>query len=334
MTIDSPLLRRAALEATGHQRHAPATLYVVATPIGNLADLSLRAIHVLGLVQAVACEDTRVAAQLLRHLGLQPPLLALHAHNEHEASTAVLERLAGGESVAYVSDAGTPAVSDPGAALVARAAAAGFTVVPVPGASSALAALSVAGDVAGSGGGGKRGGGGFQFIGFLPAKGADRQTALAALLASPTTQLLFEAPHRIQTLVAELAAAAPTRVVTLCRELTKQFETVVTQPAAWLPAWLAADDNRRRGEFVLVLHAQPLAQDLGLPAAGLHTLRVLLRELPLKQAVALAAEISGAPRNALYQHALLHRAASATGEADAELPSRPDEPEGDADAQT
>ncbi len=299
------MLRRAALEATGHQRHAPATLYVVATPIGNLADLSLRAIHVLGLVQAVACEDTRVAATLLRHLGLQPPLLALHAHNEHEASTAVLARLAGGESVAYVSDAGTPAVSDPGAALVARAAAAGYTVVPVPGASSALAALSVAGDVGGHGSG--QGGGGFHFIGFLPAKGGERHTALAVVLSSPATQVLFEAPHRIQALAAELAAAAPTRVVTLCRELTKQFETVVTQQAASLPAWLAADDNRLRGEFVLVLHAQPVAVEPGLPAAALRTLQLLLRELPLKQAVALAAEITGAPRNALYQQALAER---------------------------
>jgi 16S rRNA (cytidine1402-2'-O)-methyltransferase len=305
VTTDPSLLRRAALEATGHQRHAPGTLYVVATPIGNLADLSLRAIHVLGLVQAVACEDTRVAATLLRHLGLQPPLLALHAHNEHAAAALVLARLAGGESVAYVSDAGTPAVSDPGAALVALAAAAGHTVVPVPGASSALAALSVAGDALGNGNGK---GGGFHFIGFLPAKGGERAAALSSVLAAAATQLLFEAPHRIQSLVAELAAAAPLRTVTLCRELTKQFETVVTQTAATLPAWLAADDNRLRGEFVLVLHAQVVAEEPGLPAATLRTLTVLLRELPLKQAVALAAEITGAPRNALYQQALAQRA--------------------------
>ena len=295
------MLRRAAQEATGHQRHAPGTLYVVATPIGNLADISLRAVHVLGLVQAVACEDTRVAATLLRHLGLQPPLLALHAHNEHEAATRVLARLAGGESVAYISDAGTPAVSDPGAALVAQATAAGHTVVPVPGASSALAALSVAGDT---------GGGGFHFVGFLPAKGGERHAALAAALSSPTTQVLFEAPHRVASLAADLAAAAPTRRVTLCRELTKQFETVVTQAAATLPAWLAADDNRLRGEFVLVLHAQAATQEAGLPAATLRTLDVLLRDLPLKQAVALAAEITGAPRNALYERALAARRAA------------------------
>lgn len=305
MTNDPSLIRRAALEATGHQRHAPGTLYVVATPIGNLADISLRAVHVLGLVQAVACEDTRVAATLLRHLGLQPPLLALHAHNEHEAATKVLARLAGGESVAYISDAGTPAVSDPGAALVAQAAAAGHTVVPVPGASSALAALSVAGDV-----GGKASGSGFHFVGFLPAKGGERQTALAAALASSATQVLFEAPHRIAALAAELAGATPLRRVTLCRELTKQFETVVTRPAAELPGWLAEDDNRLRGEFVLVLHAQVAVEEAGLPAATLRTLNVLLRDLPLKQAVGLAAEITGAPRNALYERALAERGAT------------------------
>ena len=295
------MLHRAAASAAGHQHHSPGTLYVLATPIGNLADLTLRAIHVLGRVDAVACEDTRVAAQLLRHLGLQRPLLALHAHNEHEATQAVLARLARGESVAYVSDAGTPAVSDPGAVLVAAAAAAGHPVVPLPGPSSALAALSAAGDTHSTG---------FCFTGFLPAKGGERRELLASVLADRRTQVLFEAPHRITELVAALAEAAPGRRVTLCRELTKQFETIVTQPAAALPAWLAADDNRARGEFVLVLHAQPAPEidHAALPPAALNMLRVLLREVPLKQAVALAAELSGAPRNALYQQALAERA--------------------------
>ena len=295
------MLQRAALAATGHQQHAPGTLYVVATPIGNLADLSLRAIHIFSLVAAVACEDTRVAAQLLRHLGLQRPLLALHAHNEHEAAAQVLLRLAAGESVAYVSDAGTPAVSDPGAVLVNAAAAAGHPIVPIPGPSSALAALSVAGDTLGRG---------FAFVGFLPAKGNERGQALAAVLACATTQVLFEAPHRIESLLTALAQAAPLRRTTLCRELSKQFETVVTRAAAELPAWLAEDANRLRGEFVLVLHATPAApaNDHALPAQALHTLQVLLRELPLKQAVSLTAELSGAPRNALYQQALLLRA--------------------------
>lgn len=280
---------------------------MVATPVGNLADLTLRAMHVLARAHAVACEDKRVAAQLLHHLGLQKPLLALHGHNEHEAAAAVLARLAAGESVAYVSDAGTPAVSDPGAVLVAAAASAGHRCVPVPGPSSALAALCVAGDTLGAA---------FRFVGFLPAKGGERRAALAATLADVATQVLFEAPHRINTLAAELAAGAPGRRVTLARELTKQFETVVTAPAAELPAWLAADGNRQRGEFVLVLHALPAApvHAEAPSAAALHTLGVLLRELPLKQAVALAAEISGAPRKLLYRQALSLRGDAASGQ--------------------
>ena len=273
---------------------------MVATPIGNLADVTLRAVHVLGRVDAVACEDTRVGAQLLRHLGLKKPLLALHAHNEREATAAVLQRLAAGESVACISDAGTPAISDPGAVLVALAAAAGHTVVPLPGPSSAVAALSAAGDAQGAG---------FCFIGFLPAKGAERQAALNGAVHEVRTQILFEAPHRINALLTALAAAAPQRRVTLCRELTKQFETIVTRPACELPAWQAEDPNRERGEFVLVLHALPAppADDDALPAATLHLLRVLLRELPLKQAVSLAAEVSGAARNLLYARALAER---------------------------
>ncbi|MBL8308651.1 MAG: 16S rRNA (cytidine(1402)-2'-O)-methyltransferase [Rubrivivax sp.] len=297
MTIDPTSLQRAAALAAGHQQHPAGTLYVVATPIGNLADITLRAVHVLGLVDAVAAEDTRVAGQLLGHLGLKKPLLALHAHNEHQASRAVLERLARGERVAVVSDAGTPAVSDPGAVLVAAAQAAGHRVMPLPGPSSALAALSAAGDVQP---------GGFLFVGFLPAKGGERRDALAAVLAEPRAQVLFEAPHRIGELLAALAEAAAARTITLCRELTKQFETIVTRPAGELPAWLAADANRLRGEFVVVLHALPPRAALAgeLPPEALRTLRTLLRELPLKQAVALAAELSGQARNALYQRAL------------------------------
>ena len=280
----------------------PSTLYVVATPIGNLADVTLRAVHVLGRVDAVACEDTRVGAQLLRHLGLHKPLLALHAHNEHEAAQLVLARLAAGESVACISDAGTPAISDPGAVLVALVAQAGYRVVPLPGPSSALAALSAAGDTTGRG---------FSFVGFLPAKGGERQAALTALLAQATTQVLFEAPHRISALLAELAAAAPQRRVTLCRELTKQFETIVTLTASELQRWQAADANGERGEFVLVLHAPPSAapSDDAVPPEALRTLRVLMRDLPLKQAVALAAELTGTPRNALYAQALVERKA-------------------------
>lgn len=286
---------QAAASAAGAQQYPAGALYVVATPIGNLADLSLRAIHVLSLVDAVACEDTRHSAPLLRQLGLDKPLLAVHEHNERDAAQAVIARLARGERVAYVSDAGTPAVSDPGAALVAAVRQAGHGVVPIPGASSAIAALSVAGDA---------GAKGFLFIGFLPAKGAERAAALKQLAATGTAQVLFEAPHRIDTLAGELAAACGPRLVTLCRELTKQFETIATLPAGMLPGWLAADPNRLRGEFVLVVHA--LAPSAEAEAADRHdaTLRPLMAALPLKQAVALAAELTGAPRNALYARAL------------------------------
>jgi 16S rRNA (cytidine1402-2'-O)-methyltransferase len=297
-TVDASLLQRAAAAAAGGQQFAAGALYVVATPIGNLADLTLRAIHILGRVDAVACEDTRVSAQILRHLGLDKPLVALHAHNEQQAAQQVLERLAQGQAVALVSDAGTPAISDPGAVLVARAAAAGHRVVPIPGPSSAAAAVSVAGDTDGAG---------FAFVGFLPAKGGERREALAGCLAAPGAQVLFEAPHRIEALAAALAEATPARRLTLCRELTKQFETVATMAAAALPGWLAEDANRRRGEFVVVLHGVPARLPAALDAEAERTLAVLLRELPLKQAVALAAELSGAPRNALYEAALAQR---------------------------
>ena len=299
------MLRQAAASAAGSQRYPTGALYVVATPIGNLADLSLRAIHVLALVDAIACEDTRHTAPLLRQLGIaDTPLVALHEHNEREAASAVLERLARGERVAYVSDAGTPAISDPGAALVAAAQAAGWRCVPVPGASSAVAALSVAGDADAAG---------FAFVGFLPAKGAERARAVAELAASRAAQVLFEAPHRIDALAAALAAACGARHVTLCRELTKQFESVVTLPADGLPGWLAADPNRGRGEFVLVVHAQPKPAAPADDAATHDTmLRTLLDALPLKQAVALAAQLSGAPRNRLYERALALKSAAGT----------------------
>ena len=300
LTIASTLLLQAAAAAAGAQHYPAGALYVVATPIGNLADLGLRAIHVLARVQAVACEDTRVTGQLLRHLGLSPALIALHEHNERQAAQQVLARLARGESVAYVSDAGTPAVSDPGAALVAEAAAAGHRVIPIPGPSSVLAALSVAGDTAAAA---------FRVVGFLPARGAERDAALDRLAADDEAQVLLESPHRIVALAEALAARVPQRRLTVGRELTKQFEAVVTLTAAGWPAWLAADEHHRRGEFVVVLHAQPrsAAADEELPAEALRALQLLMAELPLKQAVKLAAELTGAPRNSLYARALALR---------------------------
>lgn len=294
-----PIIAEAAAAAAAGQSFPAGALYVVATPIGNLADLTLRAIHVLGLVDAVACEDTRVSGALLSRLGLHKPLIALHQHNEKSASHTVLARLAQGERVAYVSDAGTPAVSDPGAALVAATQAAGHTVVPLPGASSVVAALSAAGDAQAAG---------FCFAGFLPAKAGERDAALAALAQrSAESVVLFEAPHRIEVVLQALADAMPTRRLTVARELTKQFETLATMPCAQAPAWLAADANRSRGEFVLVLHAQAAAPVDGdaLPAEAERTLQLLMAELPLKQAVSLAAALTKAPRKALYQRALV-----------------------------
>lgn len=300
------IITQAAAAAAGAQQYPAGTLFVVATPIGNLADLTLRAVHVLGLVDAVACEDTRVSGALLSHLGLSKSLLSLHQHNEQAASEQVLARLARGERVAYLSDAGTPAVSDPGAALVAAAQAAGYRAVPVPGASSVLAALCVAGDCEATG---------FAFIGFLPSKVGERERALAALAARRDEALvLFEAPHRIAALLDGLAGAMPGRRVTLGRELTKQFETVVTLLAEQAPAWLAADANRSRGEFALVLHAQRAETPVegALDASSEHTLGVLLDALPLKQAVALTATLTGASRNILYARALARRGSSET----------------------
>ena len=289
-------MQQAAASAAGAQHYPAGALYVVATPIGNLADLTLRAIHVLGLVDAIACEDTRHSAPLLRQLGIEgKALLAVHEHNERDAAAGVLARLARGERVAYVSDAGTPAVSDPGAVLVAAAQAAGYRCVPIPGVSSAVAALSVAGDAVV---------GPFTFVGFLSSRAGERTRGVQQLAANPQAQVLFEAPHRIEALALALAEGCGARLVTVCRELTKQFESVSTMPAAALPAWLAADAHRSRGEFVLVVHALVAVTEESDTPSFDSTLRTLLAALPLKQAVALTAELTGAPRNALYERAL------------------------------
>ena len=279
----------------GPQQFPQGALYVVATPIGNLADISLRALHVLSQVDAIACEDTRHTQSMLRVLGIERPaggLIALHQHNEAEAAQQVLRRLQAGERVAYASDAGTPAVSDPGARLVAAAQAAGVRVVPVPGTSSVTAVISVAGAVGDEAG--------FVFAGFLPARAGERTAAVQALAREPRAVVLLESPHRIADLAQALAALG-SRPLTVGRELTKQFEQVHTLACDALPAWLDADDQRLRGEFALVLHPQPHAQ----PADdGMALLKLLLDELPVKTAVRIAAQASGAPRNALYEAAL------------------------------
>ena len=288
----------AAADAAAGQNYPPGALYVVATPIGNLADITLRALHVLALADTVACEDTRHTQALLRAYGIDKPaaqLLAVHEHNETQAAEELVRRMGQGQRVAYVSDAGTPAISDPGARLVAATQAAALPVVPLPGASSITAALSVAGLAADDGIAS-----GFVFVGFLPRKAGERATAVAALAQQPRAVVLLEAPHRIEAL-AEALAVLGQRTLIVGRELTKQFEQVVHLPAAGFAAWLAGDPNRRRGEFVLVLHPAPVPADSG---QDTRVLQLLLAELPLKTAVRLAAEITGAPRNALYGTAL------------------------------
>jgi len=278
----------------------------VPTPIGNLADLSLRAVHVLSLVDAVACEDTRVSGGLLRHLGLDKPLIALHQHNEQAVAGQVVARLQAGERIAYVSDAGTPGISDPGAHLAAAVQAAGLSTMPLPGPSSVTTALSASGDAAAHG---------FLFEGFLPAKGAARLSRLREVLGQAHSTVLFEAPHRIEALAAELSEALPEGRVTLCRELSKQFETIVSLPIAELADWLQADANRLRGEFVLVVHARPATSDqAGLTPEVEALLAELVNHTPVKQAAALVADVLGLPRKALYDDALrLRQARDANG---------------------
>ena len=280
------------------QHYPDATLYVVATPIGNLADITLRALHVLQLVQAIACEDKRHTQPLLRQYGIDKPLIALHQHNEAEAAGGVVERLQRGERIAYVSDAGTPAVSDPGARLVAAVRAAGFRVMPLPGASSVTAVLSAAGVTRAAGS--SDNGTSFVFAGFLPAKPGERDQAIELLRTDTRAIVILEAPHRIEALAKALGVLQG-RLVTVGRELTKQFEEIATLPAQDFSAWLDAGAQRTRGEFALVLHSSTAPEGLN---DSLHILKMLLAELPLKTAVKLAAQITNTPRNELYDTAL------------------------------
>lgn len=286
----------AAHAAAAEQHYPQGALYVVATPIGNLADISLRALHVLQIADRIACEDTRHTQSLLRAYGIDKSgtqLLALHQHNEEEAAQGVIALLREGLRIAYVSDAGTPGVSDPGARLVAAIHAQGLRAMPLPGASSVTSAISVAGisDEAGHG---------FVFAGFLPNKSTERAASVQTLAGEVRAVVLLEAPHRIEAMAQALAALGE-RKVTVGRELTKQFEDVATVTCAGLSTWLAADANRLRGEFALVLHPAAAATSAG---ADTRILKLLLAELPLKTAVKLAAEITGEPRNALYELAL------------------------------
>jgi len=278
----------------GHQQILEPALYVVATPIGNLRDITLRALEVLAAADVVAAEDTRNTSHLLTHHGISANrLMAAHQHNERGAAEKIIALLRAGQSVAFVSDAGTPAVSDPGALLVQAVLAAGLRVIPIPGANAAVTALSAAGLP----------GPHFLFYGFLPNKSAARRTVLQELRGHPCTLVFYEAPHRIVECVADLCAMlGEDRQIVLAREITKLFETIHSCPLREAEAWLLADSNQQRGEFVVLVSGAP--PQAGLSVETLNTLALLLEELPLKQAVQIAARITGANRSDLYQQAL------------------------------
>jgi 16S rRNA (cytidine1402-2'-O)-methyltransferase len=277
-----------------HQTYPSATLYVVATPIGNVTDISLRALHVLSMVNAVACEDTRNTAQLMTRFGLHQPLIAAHQHNEREVAETLIARLQAGERIALVSDAGTPAVSDPGARIVDAVRAAGLRVLPLPGASAAVTALSASGLVNDQ----------FYFVGFLPAKAKQRENFLGTLRAVTATMVFYEAPHRILDCATALAAVfEPERQVVFARELTKMFEEIHRCPLSEAEAWIKADPHREKGEFVVLLEGAPAAEDEHDLEAE-RVLKILLTECSVKQAANLAAQITGRKKNALYDRAL------------------------------
>jgi 16S rRNA (cytidine1402-2'-O)-methyltransferase len=275
--------------------HDEPTLYVVATPIGNLQDITLRALEVLKTVDVVAAEDTRHTSHLLSHFAIQKKLIAVHEHNEQKSAQILLERLRAGESIALVTDAGTPGISDPGAIVVDVLREAGVKVVPVPGASAVIAALSASGITAN----------GYVFYGFLPASGSQRRKTLEALKGYSSTLVFYEAPHRIIECVEDLAKVlGGERRITIARELTKTFETFHRCVLQDAKGWLESDPNQQRGEFVLLVEAAAVVEEADITEDAERILRLLLADLPLKQAVKLATEITGVKKNILYEFAL------------------------------
>jgi 16S rRNA (cytidine1402-2'-O)-methyltransferase len=271
------------------------TLFLVATPIGNLGDITLRAIETLKNADAIAAEDTRHTAGLLAHFGLSKKLIAVHEHNENQAAEKLLIQLKNGENIALVTDAGTPGISDPGAIVVKVVREAGVKVVPIPGVSAVITALSASGIVQN----------GFYFHGFLPASATARRKALESLKSISVTLVLYEAPHRIVECVEDIAKVlGEARNITFARELTKTFETIYTCSADRASAWLQADTNQQRGEFVLLIEAAPVIEAQEISEEAQRILKCLLAELPLKQAVTLATEITQLKKNDLYELAL------------------------------
>ncbi|WP_250509728.1 16S rRNA (cytidine(1402)-2'-O)-methyltransferase [Caballeronia sp. GACF4] len=281
-------------ELADGQHYPTGALYVVATPIGNTADITVRALHVLGLVDRIAAEDTRNTSQLLTRYGISKPSIAVHEHNERSAAERVIEHLKNGERIACVSDAGTPGISDPGARLVDAVRDAGFPVIPLPGASALTTALSAAGAWVSS----------FSFIGFLPSKPKQRAAQLRTLSKHSMALVFYEAPHRIVETVRALGEAlGGGRQMLIARELTKLHESLHRCTLAEGPTWLEADANRQRGEFVLVVQGAP--EEEASDDANDELLTTLLEELSVKSAARIAATLSGASRNVLYERALI-----------------------------
>lgn len=271
------------------------TLYVVPTPIGNLGDITHRALEVLKGVDLIAAEDTRHTGLLLQHFAINARLFALHDHNEQQKADHLLAKLQEGQSIALVSDAGTPLINDPGYHLVRRCREAGIRVVPLPGACAAITALSAAGLASDR----------FCYEGFLPAKTKGRKDTLQALIEEPRTLIFYESTHRLlESLQDMVTVLGPQRYVVLARELTKTWESIHGAPVGELLAWVQEEETRRRGEMVLIVEGHKVQTDDALPAAALRTLALLQKELPLKKAAALAAEIHSVKKNALYKYAL------------------------------
>jgi len=284
----------------GEGRQEDGTLYVVATPIGNLDDITLRALKVLAAADVIAAEDTRTTAILLTRHGIGKRPVELHRHNEARMAVQVLQWLREGRSVALVSDAGTPGLSDPGALVVAKAMEAGLRVAPVPGANAAVAAFSASGLADAR----------FLFYGFLPARASARRAAIASLAELTCALVFYEAPHRILDSVDDLAAVLPgERTIVIARELTKVFESIASLPLQGAPAWMRAEANRQRGEFVLIVSGAP-EKDEKARTGWESTLDHLLGELPLAQAVRITCALTGARRKAVYEHALAVAAAA------------------------
>lgn len=270
-------------------------LYVVATPIGNLGDITMRAVDILKQVDAIAAEDTRHSAGLLNHFGINKKLIAVHEHNEQQSAKLLLQRIQQGERIALITDAGTPGISDPGAVVVDVLISHGVKVVPIPGASAVIAALSASGITDHA----------FMFVGFLPASASQRRKKLESLQAVDATLVFYEAPHRIVDCVNDLLQVlGAERRITIARELTKTFETIHRCYLAEAGAWLQQDINQQRGEFVLLIEVPPPRDAVEVDQDAERVLRLLLDALPLKQAAKLAAEITGAKKNALYELAL------------------------------